>query len=64
MDKSPCFLFPSSLNFASVLCKLFNISIFFSQFNGPTGTKLGRNITWVVLNILHHFFNSEIQHDY
>jgi len=32
----------------------FNISVYFSQTTGPIGTKPGRNVTLVVLNILHN----------
>jgi len=44
-------LINSSVVFISALCP----SIFFSPTTRPIGTKLSRNVTWVIFNVLHDY---------
>jgi hypothetical protein len=46
---------------ASVVCRLsFHISSFFSETTGPIGTKLSRNVPWMVLYKVTVFRSSRI----
>ena len=45
---------------SSVVCKLFTFSSFFSETTGPIGTKLSRNVPWMVLYKVTVFRSSRI----
>ena len=40
----------------------FYILIFFSETNGPIGTKLGRNVHWMILKVFFLLVHSEIHY--